>query len=212
MSKSNLPGFTGEASLYDARNGYVRSMHHRTEQMIYPANYVDQACLNDCLVDCGSECAGTAGSGKSACIRQCAQDNNECDSVCERPGNPPGGGSTAPVSCSPLLPTGSGLPIYGNYCGPGRGDPTGNTPPVDAVDAACRTHDMCYDRTNYFNCGCDRTFILSMPAAIAASPCATGKAAGAAVMSFFANAGCMCCPPWGCFPPYGFGFGGIGPC
>lgn len=209
MSKSNLPGFTGEGSLYDARNGYVRGMHHRTEQMIYPANYVDQACLNGCLVNCGSVCAG---SDKRTCLRICARENADCRSNCTRPGNPPQPPPPGPVSCSPLIPTGSGLPIYGNYCGPGHGDPTGNTEPVDAVDAACRTHDECYDRTNYFNCGCDRTLILSMPAAIVASPCATGKAAGAAVMSFFAHAGCICCPPWGCFPPYGFGVGGVGPC
>ena len=36
------------------------------------------------------------------------------------------------------------LPVYGNYCGFGHGDPTGNTPPVDAVDAVCREHDRCY--------------------------------------------------------------------
>src|SRR4028118_1598659 len=38
------------------------------------------------------------------------------------------------------------LPVYGNYCGRGHGDPTGNTPPVDAVDDVCREHDLCYAR------------------------------------------------------------------
>ena len=36
------------------------------------------------------------------------------------------------------------LPFYGNYCGRGHGDPTGDTPPVDAVDAVCREHNLCY--------------------------------------------------------------------
>ena len=31
------------------------------------------------------------------------------------------------------------LPVYGNYCGVGHGDPTWKTPPIDAVDLVCRS-------------------------------------------------------------------------
>lgn len=51
------------------------------------------------------------------------------------------------------------LPIYGNYCGPGHGDPTGETPPINDVDACCRIHDMCYSERGYFDCYCDKELI-----------------------------------------------------
>ena len=110
-----------------------------------------------------------------------------------------------------------GLPIYGNYCGPGHGDPTGRTPPIDAVDAACRAHDLCYGSTNYFNCGCDRNLVRSLPAAIAATPGFAAKAAGAAIMAYFSNSPCVCnkrvCLPWvGCHNVPVPGRGGIGIC
>jgi len=84
------------------------------------------------------------------------------------------------------------LPIYGNYCGPGHGDPTGNMPPIDAVDAVCQTHDLCYDRRGYFDCQCDRDLIASMPSAIARTPTAVGKAAGVVVRAYFTSAPCLC--------------------
>lgn len=110
-----------------------------------------------------------------------------------------------------------GLPIYGNYCGPGHGDPTGQTPPIDAVDAACRSHDQCYDQRGYFNCGCDRNLIASLPAAIAATPTTQGKAGGVAVMAYFNAAACVCstrvCLPFvGCATIPTPGVGGHGPC
>src|SRR4051812_633791 len=59
------------------------------------------------------------------------------------------------------------IPVYGNHCGPGYGDP--NKPAVDAVDAVCKAHDACYSARGYFDCRCDRELIRSMPAAIAAT-------------------------------------------
>ena len=84
------------------------------------------------------------------------------------------------------------LPIYGNYCGPGHGDPTGATPPIDAVDAACRAHDRCYASRGYFDCQCDRNLIASMRGAIASTSTTAGKLAGTAVMTYFANTFCLC--------------------
>lgn len=82
------------------------------------------------------------------------------------------------------------LPVYGNYCGPGYGDESGCTRPIDAVDAVCCRHDQCYRRQGYFNCGCNWDLVEAMPAAIANTPSAEGKAAGAAIMAVFANALC----------------------
>lgn len=47
----------------------------------------------------------------------------------------------------------SGRDLYhGNYCGYGnRGY---DKPPVDELDAACRRHDLCYERTNS-SCSCN---------------------------------------------------------
>ncbi|MCP3029936.1 phospholipase [Halobacillus sp. A1] len=46
------------------------------------------------------------------------------------------------------------LPGY-NWCGPGCNGPG---PPVNAVDAACKAHDICYQRSRHY-CSCDLAFI-----------------------------------------------------
>jgi hypothetical protein len=80
------------------------------------------------------------------------------------------------------------LPVYGNYCGVGHGDPTGNTPPVDAVDAVCREHDLCYARLGAFDSRCDQAFVQSMPSAIANTPSPVGKKAGLLGLLYFSLA------------------------
>ncbi len=80
------------------------------------------------------------------------------------------------------------LPVYGNYCGLGHGDPTGNTPPIDAVDAVCREHDLCYARLGDFDSRCDQAFIESMPSAIASTPSQAGKNAGLLSLLYFSLA------------------------
>ncbi len=45
-----------------------------------------------------------------------------------------------------------GIPVYGNWCGPGHSGPGA---PIDDLDACCMTHDRCYDREGYLDCGCD---------------------------------------------------------
>lgn len=45
-----------------------------------------------------------------------------------------------------------GLPIYGNWCGPGYG----SGEPVDDLDRACMEHDHCYDRRGWGDCSCNR--------------------------------------------------------
>ena len=80
------------------------------------------------------------------------------------------------------------LPVYGNYCGFGHGDPTGNTPPVDAVDAVCREHDRCYALHGLFDRRCDRDFVESMPSAIASTKSPIGKKAGLLGLLYFSLA------------------------
>jgi Phospholipase A2 len=80
------------------------------------------------------------------------------------------------------------LPVYGNYCGVGHGDPTGNTPPIDAVDAVCREHDLCYARLGDFDSRCDQAFIESMPSAIENTPSQAGKKAGLLALLYFSLA------------------------
>jgi hypothetical protein len=99
------------------------------------------------------------------------------------------------VRCSEqdtVLPQQLSLPVYGNYCGPGFGDPTGNTPLIDAVDAVCREHDLCYGRRGYFDCQCDRNLIADMLGAIARTSSVSGQIAGTAIMTYFASAPCVC--------------------
>jgi hypothetical protein len=191
-----IPGFTSEAG--------VRTRHRGLVVLAIPP---PGQTRDDCYLDC----AATCHEGTPASLRTCL---SNCRTTCAaRPSGPPPAAPPPPASSG-------GLPIYGNYCGPGHGDPTYTTPPVDAVDAVCRAHDRCYDTGGYFNCGCDRALIAAMPSAIAATPSPAGKAAGALVAGFFAGLPCQCparfCAPFiGCVTlpgAGGVGIGGAGPC
>lgn len=99
------------------------------------------------------------------------------------------------------------LPVYGKYCGPGHGDPSG-CKPDDAVDAVCCTHDRCYS-DGYLDCGCDCDLVRSMAAAIENTPSSSGKAAGTAASALFALSPCTFPGPFGTRLPYS---GGPGKC
>lgn len=49
----------------------------------------------------------------------------------------------------------AGIPIYGNWCGPGHG----SGEPIDTLDAICQEHDHCYQINGYFSCCCDHQLI-----------------------------------------------------
>ena len=74
--------------------------------------------------------------------------------------------------------------FYGNYCGPGHGDPTGRTQPIDDVDACCREHDLCYEPGyGYSDCYCDKKIIdCLMPKINLSTP--KGRAAWAMFTTF----------------------------
>lgn len=94
--------------------------------------------------------------------------------------------------CAGNVLEGDGLPVYGNWCGPGHGgDP--NTPAIDPVDAVCKAHDLCYDERGYFDCSCDREMLERLPAAIGDTrTSAQGKACGELVHQWFSNSPCLC--------------------
>ena len=50
---------------------------------------------------------------------------------------------------------GTALPVHGNWCGPSHGGGA----VLDPLDAACRRHDICFDNTRTFDCGCDLEFM-----------------------------------------------------
>ena len=87
-----------------------------------------------------------------------------------------------------ITPEEVSFPVYGNYCGFGHGDPTGKTPPIDAVDAVCREHDLCYGLRGDFDHRCDRDLIEKMPDAIASTPSPQGKNAGLLALLYFSLA------------------------
>jgi len=107
------------------------------------------------------------------------------------------GGLSAPVaselagilaSDDKITPEELSFPVYGNYCGFGHGDPTGKTPPIDAVDAVCRKHDLCYRLRGDFDHRCDHDLIENMPDAIASTPSPQGKNAGLLALLYFSLA------------------------
>ena len=107
------------------------------------------------------------------------------------------GGISAPVASElggilgpedQISPEELSFPVYGNYCGFGHGDPTGKTPPIDAVDAVCREHDLCYRLRGDFDRRCDRNLIETMPDAIAGTPSPQGKNAGLLALLYFSLA------------------------
>ena len=87
-----------------------------------------------------------------------------------------------------ITPEELSFPVYGNYCGFGHGDPTGKTPPKDAVDAVCREHDLCYRLRGDFDHRCDRNLIENMPGAIASTPSPQDKNAGLLALLYFSLA------------------------
>jgi hypothetical protein len=56
--------------------------------------------------------------------------------------------------------------FHGNWCGAGD---VNRASPVDALDAACRAHDLCYERVGRGACQCDKA-LLRATATLVKSP------------------------------------------
>nr|WP_246717594.1 phospholipase A2 family protein [Microvirga flocculans] len=61
----------------------------------------------------------------------------------------------APDAAPPLF--------HGNWCGTGDAN---RAAPVDALDAACRAHDLCYEQVGRGACACDRAFLKATAALV----------------------------------------------
>lgn len=57
-------------------------------------------------------------------------------------------------------------PTYGNWCGLGQTMDDRNGQAIDALDWACKTHDLCYRDNGMFNADCDRHLIRQLKALI----------------------------------------------
>jgi len=54
-------------------------------------------------------------------------------------------------------PSGAATPLFhGNWCGAGDAN---RTSPIDALDATCRAHDLCYERLGRSACACDKALL-----------------------------------------------------
>lgn len=75
-----------------------------------------------------------------------------------------------------------GVPLHGKWCGPGHSGHSESTSCIDALDCACKDHDLCYEKYGYLNCRCDNDFVkatknnlhptaIASKAYFASSPC-----------------------------------------
>ncbi len=77
--------------------------------------------------------------------------------------------------------TRGGFPVYGNWCGPKHpkyGEGVDAPEPIDAVDSACKAHDLCYTKQGYSDCACDIALIAKLDRVKRASLEATTAAKG----------------------------------
>ncbi|MCI2266249.1 hypothetical protein, partial [Sediminivirga luteola] len=73
----------------------------------------------------------------------------------------------------------NGIPVWGNWCGPGHGGGT----PRDTLDRLCMEHDNCYAARGYFDCECDAR--LRAGISRSASSMGAGERAMAAAISVY---------------------------
>ena len=85
-------------------------------------------------------------------------------------------------------PARGGIPVHGNWCGPGHGGEHGD--PIDALDAACKLHDQCYDEKGYLACSCDRELQIGLSVLISTTKDPILKAKILAVKAWFTAAPC----------------------
>ncbi len=102
-----------------------------------------------------------------------------------------------PVTCAALLPAlipapaaaQVGIPVYGNWCGPGHGA----GPALDPIDAACMRHDICVANNGQFNCNCDLVLMAELRGLAYPNPVMQARGRGI----YEAIAMTPCAPPGG---------------
>jgi hypothetical protein len=74
--------------------------------------------------------------------------------------------SASPTAAAPgpAGSPGASTPLFhGNWCGAGD---VNRASPVDALDAACRAHDLCYERVGRGACQCDKVLLKATAALV----------------------------------------------
>ncbi len=66
---------------------------------------------------------------------------------------------TGPIAAKAQGNPDGAMPICGNWCGSGYPSANTNPKPVDALDAACMAHDLCYRQYGLYSCQCDQLFV-----------------------------------------------------
>jgi hypothetical protein len=95
-----------------------------------------------------------------------------------------------------ILASGVSIPVHGHYCGPNHGDADYSLAPIDAVDAACKAHDRCYEQEDQglLSCACDMALLTAL-ASLTATPDKLNMRsaiAAAAIFGWFSQSDCEC--------------------
>lgn len=98
-----------------------------------------------------------------------------------------GTAGAAPAASAPTEPA---APLFhGHWCGLGDEN---RASPVDALDAACRAHDLCYERMGRGACSCDKAFLKATARLIASrSTDETLRGKAATANSLFSATPCI---------------------
>jgi hypothetical protein len=96
-------------------------------------------------------------------------------------------GAAPAANGTPLEPA---TPLFhGHWCGLGDEN---RASPVDALDAACRAHDLCYERMGRGACSCDKAFLKATARLVASHRMdETLRSKAATANSLFSAAPCV---------------------
>lgn len=69
---------------------------------------------------------------------------------------------TMPSASSLTTTARNGIPVHGNWCGPGHFGSNSSVGCIDDLDCACKIHDFCYGKQGYSNCKCDNDLVQTL--------------------------------------------------
>ncbi|WP_262296415.1 phospholipase A2 family protein [Microvirga sesbaniae] len=95
------------------------------------------------------------------------------------------------LSATGATPAASSM-VHGNWCGAGDAN---RAAPIDALDPACRAHDLCYEQVGRSACPCDRALVRATAALVRSRTVPeTIRSKAATVNSLFSAAACVEAP------------------
>ena len=136
-------------------------------------------CDENCTSRC-QHCQRICVFGR--CTYQCTPPEPVCWQAC----------LTAKALACAAQATQRNAPFHGNYCGWGNTDASYAASPTDALDAACKRHDRCWDDRWPMACSCDRTLAAEAAAVTVNGGVPTAVREKAANVSvFYSSAPCL---------------------